>query len=276
MTTRSIRTALLSTLVALVLAAPAGESAAQGIAKTHLDWAEEVALNVTPELNVYSFSPVYVYWAGVNGATEYENSSVCNNFLTKVLQQAYGWDDAYYRRWMGASSPLAATYHDNIVRENGFKNITRVGEIDLGDILAAKYLDGSSVSGHVMLVDSVPTPRTASKPLVSGTVQYEVDIIDSTSSPHGPYDTRRLADGTNDTGAGRGTIRLYAKNNGTIAGWTWSTSSGSTFYSPTARPIVAGRLAPSQNKSAPSGGGSGAPGQNGPLGGHDFTLDPEI
>jgi len=236
-------------------------------------------MNVAPDYNAYSFSPTYIYWVE-NQAVRYENSTVCNTFLTKVLQQAYAWDDAHMRTWMGSSSPLAATYHDKIDTEaTGWTKITKVTSIVPGDIIAVKYLDGSSVSGHVMIAEDAPFLRIATKPFIANTSQYEVDILDSTSSPHGTADTRVLANGTTDTGAGRGTIRIYADAAGAITGYTWSTSTGSAYYTPNLRHLVVGRLSPhSAQKTTGNGqpGNPGNPGGPGPLGGVDYTLDPEI
>lgn len=44
------------------------------------------------------------------------------------------------------------------------------------------------------------------------------------------------------TGLGWGYFRIYAHLNGTVAGYSWSTSKYSTFYAPAARDLVIGRL----------------------------------
>ncbi len=82
------------------------------------------------------------------------------------------------------------------------------------------------------------TPLTGGLTQESGTVQYAVQVLDSTSNPHGwlingtshAYkgwaDTRRLdaADGsvTEYNGAGYGWMVLYAnESDGTAYGWRW-------------------------------------------------------
>jgi hypothetical protein len=93
-----------------------------------------------------------------------------------------------------------------------------------------------------MIAMETPVLRTATKPLVAGTVQYEVRVADSTSSPRattGYPDTRVSGDG-----AGIGTFRIYADEvTGEIKGYTWTMSSGSTYYDVSGcRKIAVGRL----------------------------------
>ena len=267
-------TAVACLLVAFSLASVSfeGRADAQTAGPAHVWWAEDLIMNVAPEHNDYGFNPTYLYWAGVNGATEYENRTVCNTFVTRVLKQSYGWDDAYLRAWMGSGSPLAATYHDTIAAHDGFTEITTVDHIEIGDIVAIKYPEGTSSSGHLMMVVDTPRLRVAGKPFVAGTDQYEVDIADSANSGHGNFDTRLMPDGSWDSGAGIGTFRLYVDATGAFVGHTWSTSGGSTFYDQSERHLVVGRIVFSPTL---QGGGTqpsapGHPGHGGPIGGHDF------
>lgn len=208
----------------------------------HLAWAEDIATHVTPDKNAYGTSPNYIYWAGVNGAATYENRTECSSFATRVMKQAYGLSDGDYIAWMGSKSPNAAKYHDTIQAGNGFAVIQNVADIQPGDILAVKYPEGLSSSGHVMMARSQAVARTASAPQAPGTIQYEIQIIDSSQSGHGANDTRRMADGTWDTGVGIGTLRLYADNLGNIAGYTWSTYGNSVYYGQAERHMVVGRV----------------------------------
>lgn len=268
----------LSLSLAIVTSAMGFSGTVSAADPAHLTWAEDVALNVAPEFNAYGYNPDYVYWPGVNGATAYQNRTVCNQFVTRVLMQAYGWDATYFRTWLGAASPLASTYHDAIADSKGFARITDVGSIQVGDIIAVKYPPGSSVSGHMMMVVTAPTARAATRPLVNGALQWAVEIVDSTSSNHGAYDTRLMADGTVDAGAGIGTIRLYTDANGAYMGHTWSTSTGSTYYDMGTRHIEVGRLNAGVAAQLAGGNNKGnkAFGLEHLLGGADYTLDPEI
>ena len=281
---RNVQGLLLSLAVSTSIAAVTNP--AMAVDPSHLIWAEDVAPHVLPENNDYgSGTLTTVRWGTPTDLASYKNYSVCNSFVTKVLQKAYYWTDADFRTWMGASSPLASTYHDTIQAGTGFSNLTTVGNIQVGDLIAVKYPAGSTVSGHLMIVSALPRARTASNPLQTGTSQWEVEIIDSSSSNHGTFDTRVMADGTIDAGVGIGTMRLYTNANGTFAGHTWSISSGSTYYSMTARHLVVGRVTRAANpppavaKNGGNGGGydddnGNHNGQEKKLGGYDYTLEP--
>lgn len=225
-------------LAVLALLALSGAALAQ----EHLFWAEDIALHVTPEQNVYGSNPNYIRWAGVNGATVYQNRTECSPFVTRVLKQAYGWGDRYFRRWLGSSSPSAAMYHDAILLQNRFTSVQHIADIRAGDIIAVKYPAGGSATGHVMFARGPAMARSPSAPLVADTVQYEVEVIDSSKSGHGADDTRLLADGGWDSGAGIGVLRLYADDGGTLTGYTWSTYSNSQYYGADSRHLVVGRL----------------------------------
>lgn len=216
---------------------------APGEAPAHIRWAEDLIDNVAPEYNAYATSPSYITWEGVGGAIRYENRTVCATFLTCLLKQAYGLTTTDMKTWLGSTSPSSQIYHDAIVAENGFARVLRMEEVLPGDVLAIRYDEDGSVTGHIAIVASAPAPRLATRPLIAGTTQFEVTVLDSSSSVHGSNDSRIEADGTLDTGAGRGVMRLYADADGTVIGYTWSTSTGSVFYGlDSTRHLVVGRL----------------------------------
>ena len=212
-------------------------------APSHLDWALDVALNVTPDNNEYASSSTYVTWPGVKGSKAYSNRSDCSAFVRRVLNQAYRLSSKETRRWMGDSTPNAALYHDTIVAENRFTRILNVTDIAAGDLLAAKYLSPSSTaSGHTMFAAGPAVERTASSPVIADTTQYELQIVDSARSGHGPNDTRRNSNQSWEDGVGVGVMRIYADADGAIVGYTWSTWSNSVFHGASTRPIAVGRL----------------------------------
>jgi hypothetical protein len=222
----------------------------------HLDLAEMLVATVLPALNFYG-DPTAISWEGLNGLDYSTNRSKCATLVTQLFERAYNPD---YVEWFGCTSPHAAAYHDKIVAEDGFIRIKSIEDVEPGDIIAIEYLDAGctevacgtfstcKTSGHIAIVAEFPTARTASAPLVTGTVQYDVEIIDTSSSYHGTSDTRYMSDvgGTHDQGVGQGTLRLYASSkdaNRPIVGHTWSTSSGSTYFSSSKRHVVIGRYA---------------------------------
>ncbi len=226
-------------LLGAALLLPLGSAYA---ANDHLLWAEAVASNVQPENNEYGSNPSVITWPGINGATAYSNHTKCATFLTQVFKQAYGWNNSYLSATFGSTSPTAAKYHDLIETHPSFEQLYSVYDIQAGDILAVKYPEEEESTGHVMLAHGPATLGATKAPLVEGTYQYDLEVIDSSKSGHGPNDTRKMVDGSWDSGAGIGVMRLYADENGTITGYTWSRYSTSVYYPQSIRHLVVGRL----------------------------------
>jgi hypothetical protein len=120
--------------------------------------------------------------------------------------------------------------------------VARVGDVVPGDLIAIAYPPNSRPTGHVMLADETPVQRDAASPLHDQTLQYSLRVIDSATTGHGKNDPRGRPGADSSTGVGSGTIRLYARADGTIAGYTWSRRKRSPFYDINARPVVVGRL----------------------------------
>lgn len=219
------------------------------------DWSQALVESLEPSVNDYASDPTLVTWAGVGDAQESTNRSKCASFVSALFTQAYDRD---LDGWLGCSSPLAATWHDQIEHQNDFEVVRQVGEIQPGDVLAIRYDDvgcasmscgsmqGCDSSGHMAVVLSSPKRHASSAPWIRGTTQFEVDVIDSTTDVHGPTDSRVAMelDGSDDSGAGIGTMRLYADSSGAIVGHTWSTTPQSDFRDVAQRPLVIGRYAP--------------------------------
>jgi hypothetical protein len=71
-------------------------------------------------------------------------------------------------------------------------------------------------------------PRT---PIVAGTQQFAISVIDSNEEYVGSDDSR-LADPSNKIrGLGRGTIRIYVDTNGEIVGWARTFKNVKKFFS---------------------------------------------
>jgi hypothetical protein len=211
-------------------------------ASDHLVWARRLVAGVSPETNIYASRPTVVTWSGVNGATETRNRSVCSALVAHLFSQAYGYRAADYASWLGGRFPRAAGFHDAIAGGHGFDPVHRVEDVRPGDVLAIKYPPGSHPTGHVLLAASRPEPRRATEPVVPGTMQYELTVIDSSHTGHGPTDTRHYAKGKFHSGVGEGLFRLYADPSGKIVGYSWSVTKASEFYAPSDRELVIGRL----------------------------------
>lgn len=260
-----------------------GSELSRSASLTPLDWAQRLIDDIAFKDNAYASKPTYLEWKGVEGATQSRNRTVCSSFITRLLKRSYGYSSADIESWMGTANPQAATYYDTITRQNRFQLIAQVNQIQPGDFLAIKYLENaqsptdegasdetttddtrcpkrSSVTGHIVLVRQAPVVHQSSPPLQLNLTQYALDVIDSSRSGHGCQDTRLLPkkscsdkDAWGKGGAGQGTMRLYADQSGTIAGYSWSLRARSTYYSQTGyadqqgcqipgHPLAVGRL----------------------------------
>lgn len=238
----SIRRLVTVTLLTLLLLPLAGRPSRAAGDPGLLEWAHRLVNGVTPETNIYASRPTVVTWSGVNGASETRNRSVCSALVAHLMMQTYGYRAADFASWLGGRFPRAAGFHDAIVAGHGFDPVLRVSDIRPGDILAIKYPPGSKPTGHVLLAASRPVERHATEPVVAGTVQYELSVIDSSHTGHGPTDTRHYAKGKFHTGVGEGLFRLYVAPDGTLAGYSWSVTKASEEYTPDERHLVIGRL----------------------------------
>nr|WBF70489.1 hypothetical protein [Megavirus caiporensis] len=232
--------------------------------------------------------PSQVAWARLllqeivhdNGETEYENSSGpvwwgphddkstylsitdCSGFMNALLKRSYSIPNSDFSDWFGSKRPLASTYYKSIDKQNGFRRISNVNNIKVGDIIAIRFPPGTSRSddtGHVMLINAEPEKMTNSlesesnynprKPPIRNTSrnnisvnEWRVNVIDQTASPHGKYDTRYVNSDEQVSGLGSGYIKLYTDNNGKILGYSWSLNKKSKFIDRSVHPILIGRL----------------------------------
>ena len=219
-------------------------SAAVGFAAEpprHLAAAIDLADHLRLEDTSYQHGEPKVTWDG--GCQSHAD---CSGFLDALLMHSYGYSRADFKRWFDSHRPSARRYHDAIVAKKGFQRIERLAEVRPGDVLAVKYLNNADNTGHVMLVTAHPRRIAPARPVVGRTEQWEVPIIDSSRSGHGPTDTRhrRGPDGKDHDGLGRGVLRIYSNSQGAVAGFSWSTTKASKFGAPSDEHLVIGRLIP--------------------------------
>jgi hypothetical protein len=226
--------ALLATLCSVAFAPRVQETPA------HLSEAMKLVEAIKPDQTEYRHRPSVIHWP--DEASGPECRTDCSGFVDLLLRHSYPWaTQEWLEATMGKKRPLAGDYYDAIMGHKGFTIVERLDDIQPGDFLVMKYPVDSDNTGHMMLVASAPKGRKSSEPLVSGTTQWEVSVIDETSSYHGTGDTRYSPD-EKKGGVGRGTFRLYADQDGKLAGYAWSITKKSKFYGPDERPIVAARL----------------------------------
>lgn len=231
-------------------------------------WAALFESKNTPANNDYG-SPASLTWSydPANPSATVATAFVrCGAFAAKEFIIGGGLAEADIDDLTTSPSPEAALWYDAIVADTtvGDLSLFQVDMADLerGDILVAKYGSGDD-TGHIMLVSSVlSTARGDSLSLVPASPANATDdkwlvvIYDSTKTPHGSVpssaattmgvvqDSRnrdRDAGGAEDKGVGVGTIVVYTDaTSGDITGWRWSYNG--SYYLPSARPMVAGRL----------------------------------
>lgn len=177
-----------------------------------------------------------VFWAGDDPAhpAQYAATSDCSYFLSATMKKAYGWTDSSLKTWLCPASlpcgtrPLAKHYYNAVIQESRFVIVPKVSGIQRGDLLAVKY-DSGSVTGHAMWAASAPRAAGTTTDSGGATIYlYDVDVIDSSSTYHGSSDLRAV-DGIGH-GIGKGTIQIITYADGDVAGYKWSTWSGSTKY----------------------------------------------
>jgi hypothetical protein len=233
-------------LAAAALALPAS-AAATAPATLHLTHGEQLVTNLalTPwpgqaAINTYDADAPTggVTWGLPDFAAGWSNDTKCARLIDDLLSHAYGWATStwFTANFAGSTRPDTAKWMAaNFTTATHLESVDTVAAVAPGDIVLLDKA-GAGVD-HTAVVRQV-TPLTGGLTPEIGTVQYAVQVLDSTSSPHGwlingtnhAYkewaDTRRLdgADGsvTEYNGAGYGWMVLYAKqSDGTAYGWRW-------------------------------------------------------
>jgi hypothetical protein len=231
-------------LALLITASIAGTSnASADTVPEHLVLARQLAENIKPENNRYSLGDKFISYPGDRFSDKYAMKADCSGFVIALFERAK------------YSTPSQMTFLDwtpnrrkykaedfvlSIEQEKGFRRIKNVEDIRPGDILAHAMLNESDkketgTTGHVRIINSLPISISSKKPIVDGTRQFEVSVIDSSEEHDGADDTR-IADASNKVkGLGKVTIRLYADANGELVGWARTFGNSNRFFSYTPR-----------------------------------------
>ncbi len=217
---------LLSKCLALVLvcSAPLAKGADPApLAPLHLTLARQLLENVALSHNEYRHTEqISLPSDGLSkGFTMYAD---CSGLAIALLDRATSPARSLMSVQKSRQRPLAEDFVHSIQGAQGFNKITTIESIQPGDLIAWKFtLDSdkkiAKVTGHVMLIDTIPVNIENRAPFVPKTIQYEVFVIDSSKAYHDPRDTRVQADGTKIKGLGRGKLRLYVSANHEIVGF---------------------------------------------------------
>ena len=177
-----------------------------------------------------------VTWGTPGVASGWSSDTKCARLVRELFGHAYSWaTDAWFTQEFGSTSPDTAQLRTHMAAAQHFDVVDTVTALQPGDLVmidkTAGLVDHTAI---VRQVTSLPNGKTPQ----AGTVQYAVQVLDSTSNPHGYLingtnhaykqwaDSRRLdGAGTSVTeydGAGYGWMVLYADAvDGTVYGWRW-------------------------------------------------------
>jgi hypothetical protein len=207
----------------------------------HLTDARKLVQSLDLRHTSYDHGKADIQWSGVC-----ESHADCSGFLDALLTHSYGYNEEQFKKWFDSHRPSARRYHDAIVDQHGFTEIKELSHVRPGDILAVKYLKRKDNTGHIMVVAGTPRQVQPKRPLVEGTAQWEVVIIDSSESGHGNTDTRhhKGPGGKDHQGLGEGVLRVYTDRQEHVVGFTWSALEKSEFKGADDEHLVAGRLKP--------------------------------
>jgi hypothetical protein len=200
----------------------------------------------------------------------YRARAQCASFVVMLLKHSYqSWANAsFFKAHFGAPAPSARSLYRALTGSAvpHFRRINNIGDLRQGDMLFIDYqndaltADDSDVpSGHAAIIrniegvylDSDDKPGGTVRGVQPGMIQYAVQLIDTTRSPHGNPsvpgyehypDTRIFRRGVaKGDGAGYGFIILYADaRTGKLAGYRWSPTDPNAHLSD--HPLVAVRV----------------------------------
>ncbi len=235
---------LLALAVSLLAIGPSRRVVAEQPAPPQVREAVRLVRGVSASTSEYQHAIGPVVWPGEESGKRAACRTDCSGFINALLKHTYQFSDEQLSAMLQARRPLAKHYYAAIAAAHGFQAIASLQQAQAGDIIAVRYTNSKKGenTGHVMLMSGTPRQRPASEPVVAGTLQWEVPVIDESESGHGLHDTRHLSEGGFRDGLGAGVLRIYTDAAGKIVGHSWSVTRKSKFRSQSDRPLVIGRL----------------------------------
>lgn len=205
----------------------------------HLAEAETLVSHIDLAHTTYNHGEPSVDW------TQFASYADCSGFIDELLKHTYGYTPDDMKKWFGSHRPTARRYHEAIEAQTGFTAIAQLNQAAPGDFLAVKYLNRTDNTGHVMLVAARPHRMAKANVIAPQFDAWEVPIIDSSMSGHGPSDSRHGLglNGKDHDGLGRGVLCVFTDKDTRVMGFSWSTGAKSEFKSPDDEHLVIGRLA---------------------------------
>lgn len=200
----------------------------------HLVLANAAIETIAQSENAYIHSPLVLTVQGYFGSTATRAQVDCSGFQIELLRLAYRANGTFFETRYGKTRPQAVDFFTAIQSASDYhERYTDLSSVRAGDIMAIQYANAApgDNTGHLVMFaenfDEASWRQMPAAPVVASTRQYAVQIIDASSSRHGPTDTR----GAVDTGIGRGVMRIYTASDSTaVVGYTWSTDASSVYY----------------------------------------------
>lgn len=231
-------------------------SAEEAIPK-HLQVARDIVKNVKPENNYYTNDRRYVRFPGDLFTSEYHVHTNCTGLVESSMEKAYDISPKFSTRKFSSMYSII-DWVDGVDRGEMFDKITKVQDVQLGDFVLWKFIIkpagvDPAFNGHIVTIDSLPKKiEPQRKPVMEGTTQWELWVIDSNSSAISFDDTRYVAKTSaanaeatkvaKKTGAGRGRIYLYTNEAGEIVGQSFGFASAKVNVQDVDRHIVMARV----------------------------------
>ena len=207
----------------------------------HLADASALVARIDLRNTSYNHGEPWVNWESP------ESYADCSGFMDELLKHSYGYTRDDLKKWFGSHRPTARRYHDAIAAGNGFEEIHELSQALPGDIIAIKYLKRTDNTGHVMIIAERPNMAAQQNAIAPQFDQWQIPVIDSSMSGHGPADSRHAQgeNGKDHDGLGKGVLCIYTDKDTRVTGFSWSSMAKSEFKAPDDEHLVIGRLKPS-------------------------------
>jgi len=203
-----------------------------GIPK-YLELARELVATVKPENNRYNYvnHPTGVHWKDEPFRSENSVDTMCVGLVTDVLEKA---ESPFFKELKSKvhwrKRVWGRDFIEAMSKGYGLTEVKNIEDVAAGDIWIMRCsaeahctAQGATAQGHVAFIDVKPYKQAPLRPIVPGTTQWVVTVIDSAQGPIDLDDTRYKPFPTsNITGVGRGSFRIYTNDDGVQVGWAKS------------------------------------------------------
>src|SRR5215213_3606414 len=186
-----MRRSLPATLLTLaVLALPASAAATTPVTQHLTDgeqlvtnlgltgWPDQGAINTYDEDGLNSG----IAWGTAGLPSGWSNDTKCARLVDDLLGHSYSWaTSTWFQQQFGSLTPDTAKWVTKVEAATHVETVGTVAALQAGDIV---LFDKATGTDHTVIVRQVTSLAGGITPQ-AGTVQYAVQVLDSTSNPHG-------------------------------------------------------------------------------------------